>query len=117
MIRKAGELKVTQNVNMRGGDGTVSLEALLDPSGDEFYGKGRLFSRITLNKGCSIGYHVHEGEMESFFILTGEAVYSDNGTESVLSPGDVTLTQSGQGHGIRNEQDEPLSFVALILYQ
>ena len=117
MIRRAKELKITENVNMRGGDGSVIMETLLDQDKDELYGKGRLFARVTVNKGCSVGYHVHEGEMESLFILSGKGTYNDNGTEVTVLPGDVVLTQDGQSHGIKNEQDEPLVFVALILYK
>ncbi|MFO7637204.1 MAG: cupin domain-containing protein [Clostridia bacterium] len=117
MIRKKIEMEVQRNVNMRGGQGTVVLEHLLDKEKDEFYGKGRLFSRITLEPGCSVGYHVHENEMECYYILKGSPEYDDNGEKVILHPGDAALTRSGEGHGILNNTDETVELIALILYQ
>jgi quercetin dioxygenase-like cupin family protein len=115
MIRRGEDQKITQNTNMRGGDGTVTITAMLNP--DELYGKGRLFSRITLEPGCSIGYHVHENEMEAFYVLTGVGDYNDNGQETRIAPGDSTLTLSGEGHSVANNGDDTLELVALIVYK
>jgi quercetin dioxygenase-like cupin family protein len=119
MIRHQDDQEVSLNEHMRGGNGTVRIENLLNAKQDEFYGKGRLFSRITLKPGCSIGYHVHENEMESFYILFGNPEYDDNGQMTVLSPGDTTLTRSGEGHGIKNPADAftDVTFIAMILYK
>lgn len=68
-----------------------------------------------LAPGCSIGYHEHQGESETFYILAGEARYNDNGTEVTLSPGDCAHTASGQGHSIANAGETPLEFIALIV--
>ena len=54
------------NVAMRGGDGQVRVESLLTK--EEMYEKGRLFGRLTLEPGCSIGQHEHNGEMETFYV-------------------------------------------------
>ena len=115
MVRKQSEQKGTLNMNMRGGDGEIRLEALL--SADEMYGKGRLFSRVVIKPGCSIGYHTHENEMESYAVLTGSGEYDDNGNTVTISAGDVTLTASGEGHGVKNNGNEELVMLALILYK
>ena len=116
MVRRSSEQKVTLNEHMRGGSKTVRLETILNGE-EELYGKGRLFSKITLEPGASIGPHVHEGEMECFYIIKGTCDFDDNGTETVLHPGDTALTTSGQQHSIANNTEETAELVALILYK
>lgn len=117
MIRKHSQLCIQKNQNMRGGSGQIVLLHLLQHEQDELYGKGRLFSRMVLNPGCSVGFHVHENEMECYHILKGRPEYNDNGHLVFLEEGDVTLTQSGEGHGISNPTGEPVELIALILYK
>ncbi len=75
----------------------------------------RLFSLVQLKPGEEVQYHMHVGESETFFILSGQGIYNDNGTKVDVLPGMVTLTPSGQGHSIKNTGDEMLVFIALIL--
>jgi len=74
-----------------------------------------LFSLIQLKPGEEVQYHMHVGESETYFILSGEGNYNDNGNQVKLVPGMVTLTPSGEGHSIKNTGDEMLVFIALIL--
>ncbi len=115
MIRRGTECRVELREHMRDGDGTVKLRHLAEGPA-ELNEKGRLFSTITLEPGCSIGYHVHENDSELFYIVKGTAEYSDNGTPVTVSEGDVTICPRGEGHGIRNLSGEPVVLVALILY-
>ena len=115
MVKKKSSYPVQHNEKMRGGDGIVIVENLLAPA--ELYEKGRLYAKITLNPGTSIGYHVHEGEMESFHVISGEAEYSDNGEIVTISPGDTTLTLSGEGHSIKNTSNAPFEMIAQILFE
>ena len=55
MIRKADECKVEIREHMRDGDGQVQIQHFVDSA--ELYEKGRLFARLTLEPGCSIGFH------------------------------------------------------------
>lgn len=116
MIRSANDCKVEYREKMKGGDGTVKLTDLI-VSPDELAGKGRLFSKITLAPGCSIGYHVHEGERELFYILSGTAEYNDGGTEKTVRAGDVTICPAGTGHGIANRGAETVELVAVIVHE
>ena len=115
MIRKKLTYQTKYNEKMRGGEGVAVIEELLTPS--ELYDKGRLFAKITLGPGCSIGHHIHEGEMEVFFIVSGQAELSDNGETVTLAPGDTALTQSGEEHSVKCVGDTPLEMVALILFK
>lgn len=114
MIKNPNEFKTELRENMRGGDGTVSVTDFV--TAEELNGKGRLFGKIILKPGCSIGYHVHEKDSELFYILKGTAVYSDNGKETTVSAGQVTITPAGTGHSIRNDGNEDLELIALIVY-
>jgi len=115
MIKRKTAYRIQQNENMRGGEGTVVIEHLLSP--EELYDKGRLYARIILEPGCSIGHHIHDGEMESFYIISGEAEISDNGEPVKLSAGDSVLTRSGEGHSVKNIGTITLEMIALILYK
>lgn len=115
MIRKAAECKVDHKEHMRDGDGTVLVKNLITGP-EELNGKGRLFSELTLNPGCSIGFHVHENESELFYIVKGTAEYNDGGTVRTVTAGDMTICPSGTGHGIANRTDEVVKVVAVILY-
>ena len=115
MIRRSEECKVVNREHMRDGDGTVVITNFINGP-EELNGKGRLFSHFLLKPGCSIGYHVHEGESELFFFIRGNGIYSDNGTPVKVSAGDVAICPAGEGHSISNESDEVLEMVALIVY-
>ena len=52
---------------------------------------------------------------ETYYILSGKGIYSDNGTLRMVSAGDVTFTPDGKGHGLTNSGDEDLVFMALII--
>lgn len=112
MVRKFQSLPAEQREHMRGGDGTVTLTPGLQ-AGD-YAAKLRLFSRITLPAGASIGAHVHEQEEEFFYILAGTGEFNDNGTAVAVGPGDSTVTHSGECHSIRNTGDAPLELLAVI---
>ncbi len=77
--------------------------------------KVRMFGFAELLPGEEIKYHTHEGESETYYILSGSGLYNDNGVESKLLPGSVTFTPSGSGHGLKNTGTENLNFIALIL--
>lgn len=114
MVRRANECAVEERTNMRGGDGTVKITNFV--SKDELYGKGRLFSRITLDPGCSIGPHIHEGDSEIFFVECGRAAYLDMDEWVEAGAGDVLICPAGTGHSIRNIGTEKVDLIALIVY-
>ncbi len=115
MIRNKQHQSLETITNMRGGQGEISLRSLL-AGPDEMNGKGRLYKLITIPVGASIGYHVHEGESETFYIVRGSGIFDDNGTPMPFTVGDVLHTLPGHGHGVRNTGEEPVEMVALILY-
>ena len=114
MIKKAADFKTVYNEKMRGGNGTVEITNFATP--EELNNKGRLFANITLRPGCGIGFHVHENESELFYVIKGEAVYNDNGTEYPVSAGDVMVCPAGTGHAVSNNGTEVVELCAVIVY-
>ncbi len=113
MIKRANEMITEIKHQMRGGNGSVELTHIFRQ--DELTGKARLFAKVTLNKGCSIGLHNHDAEEEIYYIIQGRAVVNDNGNITEVSAGDAVLTGNGGSHCIENKEDEPVVMIAVIL--
>ncbi|MBR3234178.1 MAG: cupin domain-containing protein [Atopobiaceae bacterium] len=114
MLRKKDD-QVIEYRCIRGGNGETEMHKICE-SEEELYGKGRLFNHMILAPGNSIGEHEHEGDNEIFYFLKGTGEYNDNGTAVQVGPGDTTVCNNGEKHGLKNTGDEPLEFIALILY-
>ncbi len=113
MIKKKTEYKSEVREKMRGGEGKVTIEKLWEP-GDEIKAKNRLFAKLILSPGSSIGFHKHENEEEIFVILNGTAEVDDDGVRHRLEKGDSILTGHGKGHSIRSVGDCDLEVMAVI---
>lgn len=95
------------------GKGELKLELILE---EELGDKCGLYAKVTIPAGSVLGYHEHHGEGESYFVLSGSAVYDDNGAKRTIGPGDKTWTPSGSGHGVDNSTGtEDFIFMALIV--
>lgn len=112
MIKKPEDLRNARVENLIDGQGPVNMIHLLEK--EEFNDKGRMYARVLLEPGSSIGYHIHNGEQESYYILKGQGLYDDNGREVIVNQGDLTLCKDGEGHSIKNDGKEDLEFIALI---
>lgn len=114
MYKEIGQLKTETKLNNMGKEKMFKTNLadfdLWDP-------KVRLYSLIQVKPGEEVEYHMHSGESETFFILSGKGVYNDNGNKVDITPGMVTFTPSGQGHSIKNTGTEMLSFIALIVVE
>ena len=73
--------------NMAGGQGHVLIKRLLNEK--QLNGKCGLYAEVTLEPGCSLGYHEHHNESETYYILSGKGIYSDNGTLRMVKAGAV----------------------------
>jgi len=95
------------------GVGAIKIEKILD---EELADKCGLYAKVTIPAGSVLGYHEHHGNGESYFVLSGEGVYDDNGQKRVVRAGESTWTPSGSGHGFDNAHgQEDLVFMALIV--
>ena len=112
MIIEKDNLKITTESNS---EGTVKLllSDLADFEGKN--GKLRTFALAELLPGEEVEFHIHEGESEQYYIISGEGEYNDNGKIIPIYQGTSTFTPSGEGHGIKNTGSESLKFIALII--
>lgn len=92
-VQKEGALlmKITNSktdicANRFGGNGDVIIEHYLDESmlNDSVV----MYAKVTLKPGCSLGYHIHDGNSETIVVLQGTAEYNDNGKAITLHAGD-----------------------------
>ena len=107
-------MEIKKVENMHGGEGHVIIKRLLDEK--QLNGKCGLYAEVTIEPGSSLGYHEHHGESETYYILSGKGIYSDNGDLRMVEAGDVTFTPDGKGHALTNSGDEDLVFMALIIF-
>ena len=107
-------MEIRRVENMAGGKGHVLIKDILGEK--ELNGKCGLYSEVTIEPGCSLGYYEHHRESETYYILSGKGDYNDNGTVRPVKAGDITYTPNGCGHGLENTGDENLVFMALIIY-
>ena len=89
--------------NRFGGNGDVIIEHYIDEKllNDSVV----MYAKVTLKPGCSLGYHIHDGNSETIVVLAGHAEYNDNGTPILLAAGDMVHCPSGEGHAIGNPAD------------
>lgn len=113
MIRRKSEMEKEVRERMRDGKGAVEILHIFRR--EELRGRVRLLARLRLPPGSSIGYHLHDGEEEVFYILSGSGMVTEGDRTSPVGPGDAVLTGGGGGHAIENTGVEPLEFTATIL--
>ena len=89
-------------------------------SKEELNGHGRLYARVVLPSGSSVGWHQHVHDTEPYYVLKGAADFFEGDTEfgerrkSHVHAGQVCIIEVGQWHSIENNSDEELEFMALI---
>lgn len=116
MIRKNSEKTVERKPAPFNGTGEITVRSLLNGP-EEMSQKGRVFAHTTVYPGSAIGYHIHKGDSETYYILSGTGKYNDNGTITTVTAGDVAYCAPGEGHGIECISEEPIEMIALILYE
>jgi len=77
----------------------------------------RLFAELVIEKGCSIGKHDHVNETEYYWITEGKGIVTEADGEKVVQKGDLVITGGGASHAIRNDEDETLKLMALIILE
>jgi mannose-6-phosphate isomerase-like protein (cupin superfamily) len=67
-----------------------------------------------LHRGAGIGLHQHDHD-EIYYVISGTGVYTLDGKEHSVGPGDAMLTRPGSTHTIRQTGSDDL--VLLITYR
>lgn len=111
MVRKANVINKT---GLGGGKGSAEVHYIVPE--EELYGHGRMYAKVCLKPGSSVGWHRHVGETEPYYILEGQGVFiDDDKIRTSVGPGDVCTILPGQCHSIENTSEtEDLVFMALI---
>ena len=112
MVNRGENLPVRFVSHFRGGEGDTAFK---DLTAGKKPANVRVCSEMLLLRGCSIGSHAHSDDSEIIYILGGEGVYDDNGTEVPVRAGDALVCFAGERHSLRNEREEPLRYLALIV--
>ena len=115
MIKKVSDMRCEVRENVRGGNGALAMQHLLEA--EEFQGFGKMIAKFTIEKGQSIGRHPHDEDGELYIILSGRGLVDDNGQMHEVSAGDAVWTAHGEFHSITNEYDEPLCLYAIVINQ
>ena len=107
------EQNTVSAMNKAGGKGEMFITHLLTPK--EMLGKCEMFASVKIPVGASLGVHQHVGNNETYYILQGTGLYTDNGKTYTVKAGDTTFCAEGDTHGIENIGDDDLIFIALII--
>lgn len=113
MIRKATIVEIPE---LAGGKGLTTVHHIV--SGEELKGAGKMYAKVVVPPGGSIGWHRHTGETEPYYILEGRGIFVDHdGSRTEVGPGDCCIIENDQCHAIENASScLDLVFMALIYY-
>ena len=77
MIRRSSERIIDKPQHKFGAPGQLTVRNLINHP-EELFGKGRLFAHTTVHPGSGIGYHVHVGDGELYYVLSGKGEYPND---------------------------------------
>ena len=111
------EVKGVEAECLAGGKGKATRYVIVPP--EELNGHGRLYARIVLAPGSSVGWHQHVNDTEPYYILRGEGDFIEGDSENErrvthVHAGEVCVIRVGQWHSLENNSDGELEFIALI---
>ncbi|MCD7837648.1 MAG: cupin domain-containing protein [Clostridiales bacterium] len=115
MIKKKEQMRHAVIENMRGGEGAIHLEHVLENS--ETGDRTGLCSVCTVEPGCSIGLHTHDTNAEIYYMLEGQLELNQNGKICTIQAGDVVFTADGESHSVANRGDQAAKLLAVIFPQ
>ena len=111
MIRRKYELtKVVGPIE--GGKGNITRELLIE--GDELKNQAKVFAKLSVPVGGSVGLHEHNKDYEVYYILSGKGEVLDGDKIVQVNEGDVVYAINTK-HYIENIGDEELVFLAVII--
>lgn len=113
VIINPNSMRMEKITNMRNGKGEVEVLHLVEK--ESLLGKARLFAKLSVKPGSSIGLHKHEKEFEIFYVLSGNGLFNDNGNTVAVQAGDICFTAPGETHSIENISQQDLELLAVII--
>ncbi|MGD9605647.1 MAG: cupin domain-containing protein [Bacilli bacterium] len=104
MLQKPIEVK-----NLRGGLGSVFIE-----KNDLLPIHCKLYAKITIPSGCSIGPHAHLDDEEMIYCLSGVGKVLIDEQFFPFEAGMTNYTPKGHKHSLINDNNQPLVILAAI---
>ncbi len=86
--------------NLNGGEGITKANMFMD--------KNIKIMKSTIEKGSSIGEHIHKTSSEIVYVISGEAKCILDGKEEIVREGECHYCPKGSTHSIINNKDENL---------
>ena len=71
-------------------------------------------SKVQVPPGCEVGWHSHPTQVETVYLLTGQAVLTIGSTESAMMAGCIVAIPAGAEHALRNVGTEPIELLAFF---
>lgn len=59
----------------------------------------------------TIGYHLHTGNEEIYYVIEGEGIMTVDGEDKKISSGDAVITHGGSSHGLKNISSKKLKIL------
>lgn len=114
-VYSLADLPVTNRNKVAGGNGDLIVKyAFVRDNAPKDYTTKEM-GYMTLMPGDSVGLHRHEGNEDSYLIVSGTATYTDtDGSQYEVKEGDMTICRSGHSHAISNSGTTPLIFFAVL---
>ena len=96
-----------ENISFKGGEGIFLNKMTVIDNGKIMMGR--------LLPGSSIGYHTHEGNSETIYIISGSGKELSDGDMIPAIPGEIHYCGDGHSHSLINDsEDSELVFFAVI---
>lgn len=116
MAKKPSDFTIVKHENFKGGTGITELQNFVSP---EELGtkKVRMFCKMVLEPGSSIGLHAHEGEDEILYVLKGVGTHHEDGKDELMFPGDAAVCGRGHKHRMANWGTEILECICAIILE
>ena len=86
----------------------LGLTAARERQWREFWDEKVKIMLSTLEKGCSIGHHIHKTSSEITYVIEGEAKCVLDGKEEIVRAGQCHYCPKGACHSLRNDSEEIL---------
>ena len=81
---------------------------------DKSQAKELSFHTVRLAPGAEIAVHTHEGQAESFYVISGDGACVMDGEETPFAAGCVGYAPEGVVHGIKNTGTGPLEVLCIF---
>ncbi len=88
----------------------VRMKALLTPEDNRLAN----VSMVRVPVGSIVGWHTHASQVETVYVLSGQAVLTIGASESALEPGCIVAIPIGTNHTLRNAGSDDVELIAFF---